>query len=164
MFTYFYSCICVSLKVCSSSLEKAKQIARAQPLVSSSAEIFIGQKNFKNLDSEDLQLLHQCTTDNWPTQEQDRVAIHFRSIFMPNHGHKGMLYRVGEAVLVRNSRSDTQQSVVVYLQCDVAPATTVSSREKFTTVKGTHQVRERRHRLRMRPKRYEHTRKSRHCT
>lgn len=112
MFTYFYSCICVSLKVCSSSLEKAKQIASAQPLVSSSAEIFIGQKNFKNLDSEDLQLLHQCTTDNWPTQEQDRVAIHFRSIFMPNHGHKGMLYRVGEAVLVRNSRSDTQQSVV----------------------------------------------------
>ena len=52
--------------------------------------IFVGKRNF-----------HVVFDPQFGDQEI--MASHFRSFFLPGHGHRGLLYRVGEHILVKNA-------------------------------------------------------------
>lgn len=84
------------VQVCASSIEKA-QVVRAHPLMSNPG-VLVGKQTYLALSPEDRLSFCHCTSQNWP---EALVASHFRSIFMPTHGHSGLLYRVGEFALVR---------------------------------------------------------------
>ena len=84
------------VQVCASSIEKA-QVVRAHPLMANPG-VLVGKQTYLALSPEDRLSLCHCTSQNWP---EELVASHFRSIFMPTHGHSGLLYRVGEFALVR---------------------------------------------------------------
>ena len=85
------------VQVCASSFEKARQVVRAHPLMSNPG-VLVGKQTYLAPSPEDRLSLCHCTSQNWP---EELVASHFRSIFMPTHGHSGLLYRVGEFALVR---------------------------------------------------------------
>lgn len=64
--------------------------------------MLVGQKRYEQLNASDLAFLRQYTAEDWPN-EQTIMGTYFRSIYMPNHGHIGQLYRVGEFVLVKST-------------------------------------------------------------
>lgn len=92
--------------MCASSIEKAQQVARVHSLLSTPG-VLVGRQTYLALSSEDRVLLCQCTSENWP---EDVIVSHFRSKFMPTHGHSGLLYRVGEFAVV-NLNSDAQSVI-----------------------------------------------------
>ncbi len=77
-------------------------MAKVHPRISESG-VFVGKQTYVALSEEDQVLLQQCTTQDWPEQV---VASQFRSIFMPAHGYRGLLYRVGEFALVKLSTAN----------------------------------------------------------
>lgn len=64
--------------------------------------IAVGRKRFESLTVlEKLFFQEIITSDN----VQDHI-LHFRSMFMPFHGHQGTLYRIGEVILIQGPSND----------------------------------------------------------
>ena len=94
--------------MCASSIEKAQQVARVHSLLSTPG-VLVGRHTYLALSSKD-RVLCQCTSENWP---EDVIVSRFRNIFMPTHGHSGLLYRVGEFAIVRLNNSVAQSVIRV---------------------------------------------------
>lgn len=90
-----------------SSIEKAQQIAQQHPLLAAPG-VPTGKRTYLPLHAHIRQSLCQCTSGDWP---EEVTAAQFRSIFMPSHGHRGLLYRTGEYALVRQNDRSTQSVV-----------------------------------------------------
>lgn len=103
----YYTLPLILIQVCASSIEKAQQVARVHSLLSTPG-VFVGRQTYLALSSEDQALLCQCTSEKW---SEDVIVSHVRSIFMPTHGHSGLLYRVGEFAIVNLNNSDAQSVI-----------------------------------------------------
>ncbi len=84
--------------LCANSIEAARALAEAHPTLSAEG-ILVGKRTFRDLSPQELAQIGGSV---------EVMASHFRSIFLPHHGHCGMQYRVGEFALVGGPGSAAQ--------------------------------------------------------
>lgn len=82
------------------SISKARQVTNAQPQLKS---ILVGGKRYAPLTTDDLQRVFALLDYEPETIAENVGGVFVRSIYLPQHGPNGTLYRLGEFCLVSNS-------------------------------------------------------------
>ena len=109
-----------------SSISKAQQITNTHPQLQS----IFGGKRYMSLSTPDLQSVFALLDHESQSVSENSLntgGIFVRSVFIPRHGPKGTLYRVGECCLVRNCVGE--QAVVEIL--DIFAISTDSTYHSF---------------------------------
>ena len=76
-----------------SSISQAHQVAKDHPNLES---ILVGGKRYIPLSTTDMQSACESIDHPYSTGEMENTAgVFVRSVFLPKHGYKGTLYRVG---------------------------------------------------------------------
>ena len=85
-----------------------KSVSDAHKLSSSTIPMLVGGKKLASID------ISCCGIDMLPSTPAEGIATHCRSLFIKCHGVEGMLYRVGEHLLVGDSHTDTTLNFLVF--------------------------------------------------
>ena len=95
----------------------AKSIAEASTFSSITKPILVGGKKQMSIRSDDISC---CDIDLLPSTPREIIATQCRSLFIKSHGVDGMLYRVGEHLLVGDGDNNTVIQVTEYFGVSIS--------------------------------------------